>query len=283
MSKGWMPFFFLIVLLGAAASAAAQAPDCSFVPGWKQHGEARHFVPDNLFDYMNGNAEGYLVFHFVELKGVTCRNAGGDSLVVDVYEMESPDFAFGIFMTNRDPRQPMLPLGMRAQVLSRKALLAKGKYYLELSAEPVKDHSEMLKAALTALEKKVEGRTTPPPALDWFPKEKLVADSVRMVPQSVLGIGMLKAGYVGQYEFGKGFLVPEETPDSARQVLAKLKGRLEGLKSIQAGEEGYCGTDRYLDGLCVFRKGSVLGGFAGVKNGQNVEQETARFAGSVKP
>ena len=38
--------------------AAAVAPDCSLAPGWKQHGAARIFVADNLFEYMNGNAEG---------------------------------------------------------------------------------------------------------------------------------------------------------------------------------------------------------------------------------
>lgn len=104
-----------------------------------------------------------------------------------------------------------------------------------------------------------------------------------MVPQSVLGIRLLKAGYVGQYEFGKGFLVPEESTVTAGQVFAQLKTRLEGVQAISAGEEAYCGKDTYLDGLCVFRQGRFLGGFAGIKTGQSVQKETELFAKMVKP
>lgn len=49
----------LAVLFSTAAAASFPAPDCSRGPGWTQSGPARTFEPDTLFDYMNGNSEGY--------------------------------------------------------------------------------------------------------------------------------------------------------------------------------------------------------------------------------
>jgi hypothetical protein len=54
------------------------APDCSFVPGWTQQGEVCSYDAETLFDYMNGNSEGYFVYGFTLMKGVICVNAVGD-------------------------------------------------------------------------------------------------------------------------------------------------------------------------------------------------------------
>jgi hypothetical protein len=45
-----------------------------------------------------------------------------------------------------------------------------------------------------------------------FPSEG--QQSPRLVPESVLGIRILKRGYVAQYDFGKAFVVREASTDS---------------------------------------------------------------------
>ena len=66
--------------LSLAASAAA--PDCNLVPGWTAQGTVRSYSQDNLFEYMDGNAEGYLLYGFQTMQGVTCEK-GGVTLVID--------------------------------------------------------------------------------------------------------------------------------------------------------------------------------------------------------
>ena len=61
----------LILFTGAAV--AAVAPSCGVVPGWIQSGAPRAYTADNLFEYMDGNAEGYILYNFQEMRGVTCR------------------------------------------------------------------------------------------------------------------------------------------------------------------------------------------------------------------
>ena len=62
------------VLLGVLAASAASAQsriDCGLVPGWHTEGAARAYTPDNLFEYKDGGAEGYLQYGFANLHGVS--------------------------------------------------------------------------------------------------------------------------------------------------------------------------------------------------------------------
>jgi hypothetical protein len=257
----------LLALLFAAQAAPAPlpAPDCSAVPGWTQTGEARTYDRETLFDYMDGNSEGYFAYGFTLMKGVTCVNAAGDQLVIDVSEMGDPDRAWGFFVTNRDQRSPVERIGSAGQVLPRRATFAKGRHYAEIAASPDKDHRGALRAFVNALETAIPGEGRVPDAVAWFPADGLAPDSVRLVPESVLGLRALKSGYVGQYAVGRALVVPEATPDAAAATMAKLKARFAGAEPVAGlGDEAFAARDAYLGGLLLFRKGARVGGVANV-------------------
>jgi hypothetical protein len=269
----------VLLLLGAAAAAFAQAPDCSLLAGWAQHGEARSYTGDNLFEYMDGNAEGYLLYHFVQMRGVSCQ-AGDDTLVIDVSEMENAEWAYGMFASNRDPRAPVEKIGTEAQIVPRRAILVKDKYFVEIASS--REQPDVLRQFVQAMAKRIAGTSEPPEALTWFPAEKLVAGSVRMVPESVLGIGALKRGYVAEYDFGKAFLVKETSPESAAEVMNKLRARIGGAVPVKIADEGFEATDKYLGRLCIFRKGRTIGGFTGLAAGADAVATAGRLAERVK-
>ena len=269
----------LALFLAAAAVSFGQAPDCGLLSGWTQQGEARSFTGDNLFEYMDGNAEGYLLYHFVRMQGVNCL-AGEDTLVFDVSEMENAEWAYGMFASNRDPRVPVEKIGTEAQIVPRRAILVKDKYFVEIGSS--REQPDVLRRFLQAMEKRIPGSSEPPEALTWFPTEKLVAGSVRMVPESVLGIGALKRGYIAEYPYGKAFLVRETSPESAAEVMNKLRARIGGTAPVKIGDEGFEATDKYLGRLCVFRKGRIIGGFSGLAAGADAVAITAKLAESVK-
>jgi hypothetical protein len=87
---------------------------------------------------------------------------------------------------------------------------------------------------------------------------------LRLVPQSVLGLGILKRGYIAQYPYGKMFIVTEATPESAKAVMTKASARMTGSAPVQVGEEAFQANDKYLGKLCFFRKGKYIGGIANV-------------------
>ncbi len=272
---------FAVALLVSAGSAMAQVPPCTAVAGWSQQGEARSYDPDNLFEYIDGNAEAYLLYHFVGMKGVTCKS-GETTLNIDVSEFEDPEFAYGMFTSTRDPRRPTEKIGVNGQVTERKGIFVKDKYYVEISANPEGDHSTTLRAFLSIIEKNIQGRTTLPDAFGWFPAEGLIPDSIRLVPESVLGLRLLKTGYIAQYQAGKGFLVRESSPESAAQVFTKLRERFGQTSPAKIADEAFTANDKYLNGLCVFRKGNFVGGFANLPEGRSGVAETEKLAANVK-
>jgi len=263
--------------LFAAAMAAAQVPDCAIAPGFKQEGEAREFNTDTLYNYMDGNSEGYFLYDFIRMRGVTCKN-GSLSLILDVSEFPTDELAYGMFTSNVDARLARTGIGAAGQVTAAKAIFVKGKYFVEVSMEPQGDHAAALEAAAKAMEARVPGTATPPPALKLFPTEGLQAGSPRMIPQSVLGLRMLKRGYLGVYDNGRLFFVTEASPDAAKALFEKLKARFAPAGAAQAGEEAYTGEDRLLGKFCLFRKGARVGGFVSAKDGADPAKLAAAFA-----
>jgi hypothetical protein len=272
----------LAVLFVAQAAGPFPTPDCSVVPGWTQQGEARSYDVETLFDYMNGNSEGYFAYGFTLMKGVSCVNAAGDQLVIDVSEMGDPDRAWGFFVTNRDQRSPVERIGSAGQVLARRATFAKGRHYLEIAASPEKDHREALRAFVTALEPRVPGPAAVPEAVGFFPTEGLQADSVRLVPESVLGLRILKSGFMGQYPVGRAFVVPEPTAAAATDTMGKLRARFSGASPVAGlGEEAFAAQDQYLGKILAFRKGAHVAGLVNVAPDGDAAPLAKAFAGRL--
>lgn len=253
---------------------ALAALSCSILPGFQQEGKERSFDTETLFEYMNGNSEGYFLYGFVRMQGITCAK-GDVKVVVDVSEFQTPELAYGMFTGNLDPRQPRETIGTAAQVTAGKAVFVKDKYYVELAAEPEGDYCELLRQAAASMEKQIAGSTALPAELGWFPPEGLEAGFPRLVPQSVLGLRMLKRGYLAQYPGGKAFVVTEEDPAAASGLFAKLKERFGGEPGTKLGDESFVAQDRYMGSICLFRKGHRIGGIT------NAKGDPAALAGAL--
>ncbi len=249
-------------LLAAGSAGAQDFLNCHFAAGWEQQGDKRQFVADNLFEYKDGAAEGYLSFGFIKMQTVTCAS-NGNTLDIDVSEMTDADSAYGMFAANADPSAPIAKLGMGGQIQKQSATFAKGKYYVELAetaTDPEKDDTATMQAFTAKMLGMLEGRETPPAMLDWFVPDHVV--SKRMVPESVLGLSQLKRGYVAKYQQGQAFIVQEASPESAGAAMKALRARFEGAVPATVGDEAFQASAKYLNGICIFRKGKFIAGYA---------------------
>jgi hypothetical protein len=250
-----------LAIAACTLATAAELPRCDVTPGWTQAGPTRLYAADNLYDYMDGNSEGYLIYGFKQMRGVTCKS-GGVSFVVDISEMNDAEAAWGLYASNRDPRLPVEKLGISGQIVPQRGFFVKGTSFVEISASPTSiDHTAALRTFLMAVEKCVEGTTEAPGPVSWFPKEGLDQDSLRLIPQSVLGISLLKKGYIAKYDIGRAFVVHQASPDAATQVMQKLRDRFGSTTPVKTADEAFDGNDRYLGHLFIFRKGAYIAGF----------------------
>jgi hypothetical protein len=274
VAAGLVFFGFLL-----AAQDQPIAPSCALTPGWVQEGQPRYYNADSLYEYMDGNSEGYFSYNFQDMRGVTCKQ-GETTFVIDVSDMGDAENAFGWFSSTRDPKHPEYAVGMGGQIVPRRLIFAKGKYYVEIAANPEGDFTAPLKLWAAALDKLVPGSTSPPAMLAWFPTEK--RQSLKLVPQSVLGISILKRGYLAQYDFGKAFVVTQETPDSAGAVMQKLRQRFGDTTAVQLGDDAFQASDKYLGQLCFVRTGRYLVGYAVTAGGADPVALSAMLLRSIR-
>lgn len=258
----------------------AQTPDCGVAPGFRQEGELRQFDTGTLYEYMNGNSEGYFLYGFVRMQGVNCQK-DGVKLIFDVSEFKDEELAYGMFTGNADPSVPRVKIGAAGQVTPSKVTFAKGKYYVEIAAEPQGNHAALLEAAAKAFDAKLAGSTAAPRQLDWFPREQIQPGFPRLVPQSVLGMAMLRRGYLAQYGNGKAFVVTESSPEAAKALFEKLKQRYAPAAEAKVGDEAYTGEYRFIGRLCLFRKGSHVGGWVNAPEGADPAALAAAIAAKL--
>ena len=97
-----------------------------------------------------------------------------------------------------------------------------------------------------------------------------------------LGYAWLARGYVAQYDFGKGFIVKEASPEAAAQLMQKLRERFGQTAPASIADEAFKAKDKYLNGMCVFRKGNFVAGFADLKDGRDGVAEAAGLAVKIQ-
>jgi hypothetical protein len=255
--------FGLLAVASAPPQNAGAVPSCEVMPGWTQEGASRLYEGDHLFEYMDGNSEGYFVYGFVRMNGITCVQ-GGQKVLIDISEMQDDEGAYGMFSANRDVKLPAESIGAGGQIVPRKAIFVKGKYFVEAAAQAQGDSSELLRKTAAALETRIAGTASVPEQVGWFPIAGLTEGPPRLVPESVLGIRALKRGYVGRYGSAKAFVVTEVSDDAAKQALDKLRTRFGTTEAAALGDEAFQTTDKYLGRICIVRRGRRLVGYAGV-------------------
>ena len=269
------------ILLTAGMARGQDFLSCQLAPGWTQSEAIHPYTADNLYDYKDGGAEGYLIYGFAGMRSLNCK-LGENTLTIDVSEMNDADAVYGLFASNRDPRVPIAKIGMGGQVQAQSATFAKGKYYVEIvvnAADPNSDHTAELTTLVNKMAQRMEGRETPPEALAWFPTEN--QSSAGLVPQSVLGLKELKHGYVAKYTQGQAFIAVEETPASAAAVLKVLRQKYEGATDAKVGDEAFQAKVPYLDGICIFRKGRALGGYANMPTAQEAAAQAVKLVSRI--
>jgi hypothetical protein len=95
----------VMLLLIASSTAAQQAPgDLSgylpasgAVAGWKLSEAQKSYRGDRLYLMINGGADVYHEYGFTQVLSAEYEEVGGKSIKLEIYEMESPAAAYGIY------------------------------------------------------------------------------------------------------------------------------------------------------------------------------------------
>jgi hypothetical protein len=64
-------------------------------------------------------------------------------------------------------------------------------------------------------------------------------------------------------------------------VLKILREQFEGAIAVKVGDEAFQAKAKYLDGICIFRKGKTIAGYANLPALQDASTQAARLAARI--
>jgi len=103
----------------------------SYLPGWKLASPARTYDKKSIFDYINGAAELYFAYDFRAVAAAEYQD-GETSIIVDVYDMATPENAFGIYSLSRYSEANYVNVGNEGILTDANLDFWKGRYFCKV-------------------------------------------------------------------------------------------------------------------------------------------------------
>jgi hypothetical protein len=217
----------------AAGDAVKLLPGPDSVPGWTLKEEPRTYRPDDLYEYIDGNADLFLSYGFVQVTvGDYAPTDGSEGwITVDVYDMGAPLHAFGVYRAERAEGVDAVEVGTEGYASDGMFAFWKSQYYVKA----LMIDGDAADTAQLLVEKTVDGicgAAEMPAELERLPADRRVPDSERYLKTSALGHRFLVEVVSADYSLSEqtATLHAADLGDSAKASEALLK-----LREFEAG------------------------------------------------
>lgn len=246
------------------------------LPGWSLVTDPEHYEADNLWEYINGQADFFIDYGFVRVETAEYRNdQASKSVVLEVYRMGRPQEAFGIFAAERTRDDRSLEIGAGAYLGANVLGFWQGEQYVKLTSF---DEGPAIELLLIGLAEEISSRIPSQghelETLLLFPEEGRVEASERFIPKNFLGQPYLTDAYrVDSTYDGQQvqlFVVETGAPSEAQSHFTRLEDFYRGSNQSQVTLEATEDPPMLIvDGpskIVVFQLDHRLGGAVGMQN-----------------
>lgn len=227
--KRYMIFFSVILLfacldLCGITSLLPQADEC---PGWQPGGKPEHVVGEDLFILINGGAEIYYEYGFKQAVTEVYKK-DGKTINLEIYEMNSPASAFGVYTHKIGAGGKVFSIGSGAKLEDYYLNSWKGNFLVTLTGF---DSGKDTKAGLVDMARIIAGKikeSGEKPALTGLLlKENLIESNIKYLRGNLAlfnqyefaaeNIFAVKEGVIGDYGEYKIFIFKYENETASRK------------------------------------------------------------------
>ncbi len=239
-----------------------------------------HYNPENLYKYINGEADFFVAYGFVSLVGANYSSGSenSDSITVDIYDMGEKLNAFGVFQSKRGRELSSLKIGAASFAADGYVVFYKDRYYVEILSfvEGEQRETEHVIIARKVAEK-IQGDISPPYELSYLPEFGRIEGSETYVKGGVLGHAFLDRGVMCDYRiegdvvsaFVAFFPSSEDAVNSFEEHKDFLRSsEKKCLPLNEFGKHGFVSQEPYHNNILVVREGSFVVGVYGLLKAQ---------------
>lgn len=239
------------------------------IKGWKLVQEYPVYFPENLWDYINGAADAYLSYLFVDLHIAEYINPEGTIIKAEVYRHKAPEYAFGIYSIERTPEYDFQDYGTQGYAEESLVHFITRDCYVKVTTNASGD--EIGKIVPVIARKVAESLGDPgplPKPLQLFPKEGKVVHSEKFIADNFLGHQFMERVFTADYRVGGDdfilFFMEKNSPDECKKILEEYYAFTR--QTVEMKEGPHTITDRYNGTLHVIWKGNCIWGAMNVED-----------------
>lgn len=150
------------------------------ISGWGKNSTEGYYSPENLFEYINGNAELFISYDFRHLITLTYDNNLSSKITIDIFDMGKPENAFGVFSHSREYEDGFVSDKIESEYGGGLLTFWKGKYYISILAYPeTQEKKEVIKKIAEKISGQIPGKSIKPALVSLLPTENLAPFSIR--------------------------------------------------------------------------------------------------------
>ena len=261
---------------GPATAAGFVLPADGELPGWSLVTDREHYEADNLWEYINGQADFFIDYGFVRVDTAEYQNdQESSSVVLEVYRMGRPQEAFGIFAAERTRDDRPFEIGAGAYLGANILGFWQAELYVKLTSFDEGPAIERLLIGMAEeISSRIPGQRRELETLLLFPEEGRVEASERFIPKNFLGQPYLSDAYRVDFTYDgqqlQLFAIETGSPSEAQSHFTRLedfyRGRSQSQVALETTEDP---PMLIVDGpskIVVFQLDHRLGGALGMQN-----------------
>lgn len=198
--------FVSLILLSREAERAAQNPDLAvYLPprdelrALRPDGTPQVFKGEDLFVYIDGGADIYLEYGFLQVLVQDYHDSSGRRISLEIFEMTSAESAFGMFTFKTGSDGKALKMGDDCRLADYYLNLWKDRFILTITAlDPGEAAAESLVDLAKSVDARIKGKGTRPELYEKIPREGLKKETVKYIkgPIALANAERLLAGSV---------------------------------------------------------------------------------------
>lgn len=237
--------FLLIMLAGSLSAQEYNFPD---LPGYRKNTDFPVYKPDNLWDFIDGAAEAYLAYGFIDLHLAEYRR-GKNIIKLQIYRHSDHIMAFGIYSAERSSSFKYLNLGAQGYITEGSVNFFKGNYYVKIMTYSKAEKTlQALQSLALKVSEMLEGSRDMPSSLTLFPGAGKRANEEMYINENVLGHKFLSKAFKANYESGPDqfavFIFDSKSPEDMRKT-AETYLASAGIEALESSEGKYVLSDGY--------------------------------------
>lgn len=273
---------FFVVAINAQDNA-------SFFPnldGWKKPDSLSNYTAGNLWDIIDGAADGYLLYDFEEMTMGDYTQPNGQYITLEIYRHKTTEDAFGIYSQERPSRTTYNNIGGQGYQEDANLNFFAGRYYVKIrcSGKSEFEINSVRKLAET-IANEIDPATKLPAQLALFPLEGKIPNSEQYINENFIGYSFLRNAFIANYNV-KGtafniFIITNITPEDSKTMLTSLlKNNSKPADNLQPGI--YDLKDKYNGTLKILWKGKYLCGVYNTADTQILQDYIALLDTNLK-